>query len=182
MTDMTLLTDAEIAAVAGGLTHPRGYSGRLQTEHQLIAVLCLGPACHQGVERVLRLAGARPTRSPRRNDVVHFDLNPANILHEHRRLVGIVDWNVPFHGASQGDCGFDLATLLFYTYENDATRDELWQAAVATSGIEWTVVYLAHLVLRQVEWTARHRPRSDEERRFIGIAMTVLDDCEQLVA
>jgi hypothetical protein len=30
-------------------------------------------------------------------------------------ITGIVDWNVPFPAAMQGDRGFDIATLVFYS-------------------------------------------------------------------
>jgi hypothetical protein len=56
-----------------------------------------------------------------------------------------VDWNVPFAGAGQGDRGFDVATLLVYTYDVDHTRDHLWQTACTISGVEWVAVYLCHL-------------------------------------
>jgi len=100
------------------------------------------------------------------------------VLHEHGQLSGIVDWNVPFAGASQGDRGFDVATLLFYFYDNARTREHLWAHASAISGPRWVAVYLAHLALRQVEWSVRHHPGSPSERRFTETAALVLDDCE----
>jgi tRNA A-37 threonylcarbamoyl transferase component Bud32 len=118
----------------------------------------------------------------RTSDIVHFDLCPANVLHERGRLTGIVDWNVPFDGAAQGDRGFDVATVLFYTYDNRATRDRLWARASAISGERWTAVYLAHLVLRQVEWSVRHHPDSHADRHFRHIAMLVLNDCETVTS
>lgn len=130
------------------------------------------------LERLQSIARRNITASVRSDDVVHFDMNPANVLHSERRLSGIVDWNVPFSGAAQGDRGFDMATLLFYTYDLASTRDVLWRAALAISGMSWTAVYLCHLCLRQVEWSRRHRPASDEEARFLGVARSVLDDCE----
>jgi aminoglycoside phosphotransferase (APT) family kinase protein len=129
------------------------------------------------LRRLVELARRHATGTPRTTDVLHFDLNPANILHEDGRLTGVVDWTVPFAGAAQGDRGFDVATLLFYTYELDATRHLLWSRAAGISGVGWVVVYLCHLVLRQVEWTVRHRPGSAEESRFLAIAERVLDDC-----
>ena len=129
-----------------------------------------------------RLIGstARNRSAPvRLTDIVHFDLNPANILHVDGRLAGVVDWNVPFADAAQGDRGFDVATLLFYSYDLDSTRELLWDAAVGISGLPWTVTYLCHLALRQVEWTVRHRPNTGEERRFLRLAHQVLDDCER---
>jgi len=133
------------------------------------------------LDRVVDI-GCEFGRGPvRTTDIVHFDLSPANVLHEGGHLTGVVDWNVPFVGASQGDRGFDVATLLFYGYDNTRTRDRLWAHASAISGARWVAVYLAHLALRQVEWSVRHHPGSFGERRFSEIAMLVLDHCEQLV-
>ena len=112
-------------------------------------------------------------------DVVHFDMNPANILQDGGRLSGVVDWNIPFDGAGQGDRGFDVATLLFYTYDIEQTREALWERALEVSGLAWTTVYLCHLSLRQVEWSRRHSPGSTDEARFTAIAEAVLDDCEE---
>ncbi|MGD0706413.1 MAG: phosphotransferase [Trebonia sp.] len=120
--------------------------------------------------------GAPP--APRTRDVVHFDLNPANILHAGGRLSGVVDWNIPFDGAGQGDRGFDIATLLFYTYDIEQTRDGLWERALQLSGLGWTTVYLCHLSLRQVEWSRRHGPGSPDDARFTAIAEAVLEDCQ----
>jgi thiamine kinase-like enzyme len=131
------------------------------------------------LDRLIGVAARNRSAPVRQTDVVHFDLSPANILHVDGRLAGVVDWNVPFADAMQGDRGFDVATLLFYGYEFDATRGLLWDAAVRISGASWTAIYLCHLVLRQVEWTVRHRPDSAEERRFLHIARRVLDHCER---
>ena len=125
------------------------------------------------LDRLQALAAAGASGPVRSGDVLHFDLNPANILHVDGRLTGIVDWS----GVAQGDRGFDVATLLFYAYDVDAVRDELWSRATAISGRPWTTVYLCHLVLRQVEWLRRHRPGSPEDARFTALATRVLDDC-----
>jgi hypothetical protein len=90
----------------------------------------------------------------------------------------VVDWNIPFDGAAQGDRGFDVATLLFYTYDVGQTREALWRRALELSGLSWTTVYLCHLSLRQVEWSRRHSPGSAHDARFTAIAEAVLDDCE----
>jgi aminoglycoside phosphotransferase (APT) family kinase protein len=129
------------------------------------------------LDRLQGIAAAGATGPVRRTDVVHFDLNPANILHVDGRLTGVVDWNIPFTGAAQGDRGFDVATLLFYAYDLDTVRAQLWERAVAISGRPWTTVYLCHLVLRQVEWLRRHDPGSPEDERFTALATRVLDDC-----
>jgi aminoglycoside phosphotransferase (APT) family kinase protein len=130
------------------------------------------------LDRIVRIEGETDRGPVRTGDIVHFDLNPANVLHDNGCVTGVIDWNVPFSGAAQGDRGFDIATLLFYVYDNDTARQELWERSIAISGKGWTAVYLAHLALRQVEWTVRHRPGSAEEHRFLDIARRVLDDCE----
>jgi aminoglycoside phosphotransferase (APT) family kinase protein len=84
------------------------------------------------LERLQAIARSAASGPVRRTDVVHFDLNPANVLHEDGRLTSVVDWNVPFTGAAQGDRAFDVATLLFYAYDVDAVRAQLWDRAVAT--------------------------------------------------
>lgn len=85
------------------------------------------------------------------NDVVHFDFSLANILADSGQISGVIDWE----GACAGDRGFDLATLLFYTYDQAETRATLWRAAVELSGPAAMRVYLAHMILRQVEWSIR---------------------------
>jgi hypothetical protein len=105
-------------------------------------------------------------------------MNPANILHTGARLSGVVDWNIPFDGTGQGDRGFDIATLLFYTYDLERTREALWDRALQLSGLAWTTVYLCHLSLRQLEWSRRHGPGSADEARFMAVAGPVLRHCE----
>ncbi len=56
----------------------------------------------------------------------------------------MVDWNIPFDGAGQGDRGFNIATLLFCSYDIEQTREMLWERALRASGLAWTTVYLCH--------------------------------------
>src|SRR5581483_9479334 len=62
----------------------------------------------------------------RKNDIVHFDYNPANILVHNQEVSGIIDWD----GGCAGDAAFDLATLLFYIYDDVALRERLWRYAL----------------------------------------------------
>jgi aminoglycoside phosphotransferase (APT) family kinase protein len=179
-----LLTAVELQAGAGDLAEPPWPRWLLSTIETGGDGYCLHETMRQAegtallLERLQELARRNCYGPARRDDVVHFDMNPANILHDGRRLSGIVDWNIPFNGACQGDRGFDVATLLFYSYDLPATRETLWEHAVRISGIAWTTVYLCHLSLRQVEWVRRHYPGTAAEARFTGIAWTILDDCE----
>src|SRR5216683_383817 len=85
-------------------------------------------------------------------DIVHWDFNQGNVLCARNRITGVVDWE----GACAGDRGFDLATFLFYSYEDRAVRDALWREALDCSGRGALAVYLAHMIVRQVDWSMRH--------------------------
>ena len=179
-----LLAAVELQANAGKLAEPPWPRWLLTTIEAGGDGYCLHETMRRAggtarlLERLQGLAGRNCDGPVRSGDVVHFDMNPANIVHDGGRLSGIVDWNMPFDGACQGDRGFDVATLLFYSYDVPATRETLWEHAIRISGIGWTTVYLCHLSLRQVEWARRHYPGTAAETRFTGIAWTILDECE----
>jgi Ser/Thr protein kinase RdoA (MazF antagonist) len=179
-----LLTAVELQRDAGDLARPPWPGWLLDTidaggdGYCLHATMRQAPRTAALLGRLQALARRNRRDQARTGDVVHFDLNPANILHTGGRLSGVVDWNIPFDGAGQGDRGFDIATLLFYTYDIEQTREELWQRALQLSGLAWTTVYLCHLSLRQVEWSRRHAPGSPGDARFTAIAEAVLEDCE----
>jgi aminoglycoside phosphotransferase (APT) family kinase protein len=179
-----LLAAIELQADAGDLAQPPWPAWLLDTietggdGHCLHATMRQDPRTAALLQRLQALARRNWWDDARTRDVMHFDMNPANILHAGGRLSGVVDWNIPFDGAGQGDRGFDVATLLFYTYDLERTREALWGRALELSGLAWTTVYLCHLSLRQVEWSRRHSPDSADDARFMAIAEAVLDDCE----
>ncbi len=86
------------------------------------------------------------------NDIVHFDFNPVNILADDGRISGVVDWD----GAMPGDRTFDVVTLLFYARRNNDVRRTLWRYLTDTSTSGAVSLYLAHLIVRQVDWSIRH--------------------------
>jgi aminoglycoside phosphotransferase (APT) family kinase protein len=180
----SLLTAIELQRDAGDLAHPPWPAWLLDTietggdGYCLHATMRQAPRTAALLRRLQTLARRNRRDEARTRDVVHFDMNPANILHAGGRLSGVVDWNIPFDGAGQGDRGFDIATLLFYTYDIEQTREALWERALQLSGLAWTTVYLGHLSLRQVEWSRRHSPGSTDDARFMAIAEAALHDCE----
>lgn len=180
----SLLTAIELQRDAGDLAEPPWPAWLLDTieiggdGYCLHATMRRAPRTAALLRRLQTLARRNLPGEARTRDVVHFDMNPANILHAGGRLTGVVDWNIPFDGAGQGDLGFDIATLLFYTYDIDQTREVLWERALELSGLAWTTVYLCHLSLRQVEWSRRHSPGSEDDARFMTIAEALLHDCE----
>ena len=94
------------------------------------------------------------------NDIVHFDFQPSNVLIHHQEISGVVDWEA----TCAGDAAFDLATLLFYIYDNVALREQLWRYALERSSLSVLSVYLAHLILRQVDWSLRHHDQTTSNR------------------
>jgi hypothetical protein len=82
-------------------------------------------------------------------DLVHFDLHLENVLVDDGRVAGVVDWA----GARIGDVRFDLVTLGFdLTYRGLDVRPVLERLGPPPAP------YVAHLALRYVDWTIRHRP------------------------
>jgi hypothetical protein len=107
------------------------------------------------------------------NEVVHFDFQAANFLIQQDTLSGIVDWE----GARAGDSAFDLATLLFYSYDHAALRSLLWEYILARRPIQVISVYLAHLILRQVDWSLRHHEET-VRAHYIARGQALLADIE----
>jgi hypothetical protein len=85
-------------------------------------------------------------------DVVHWDFNPGNVLGDGNRITGVIDWD----GVCAGDRGFDLATFLFYAYDDREVREPLLREVLDCSGHGALAVYLAHMIVRQVDWSIRH--------------------------
>jgi hypothetical protein len=104
------------------------------------------------------------------NDIVHFDFNPANILFNGDPVTGVVDWD----GTCSGDCSFDLATLLFYCYDHPAYRGRLVSEIVDRSGHGALRLYLAHMILRQIDWTIRHHDEGTV-RHYLRRSKSILD-------
>ena len=91
-----------------------------------------------------------------RRDVVHWDYTLDNVLAERDRVTGIVDWG----GTRSGDRLFDLATLVYY---GRGETPEVERYVVDRIGEEGLAVYLAHLAVRQSDWSLRHHGRDGDE-------------------
>jgi hypothetical protein len=101
---------------------------------------------------VARYADAIETR----DDVVHWDFTLANVLVEGDSVTGVVDWS----GTRSGDRLFDLATLVYYGREE---TDDLRRYVVQRIGEQGLSVYLAHMAVRQCDWSLRHHGRRADE-------------------
>ena len=65
-----------------------------------------------------------------------------------KAITGVLDWD----GVRVGDAAFDLATPLFYAYDKQPALGERGLARTTPGAF---AVYLAHLILRQVDWSLR---------------------------
>jgi Ser/Thr protein kinase RdoA (MazF antagonist) len=125
---------------------------------------------------VLRRIGDRCGPAiPDGQDFVHYDFTPANLLSDGAAITGVIDINPP---VLAGDRAFDLATLLFYHYDHDDIRDVLRARLLNMAAPETACAYLAHMVLRQVDWSLRHHPRAAATRRHLRLARAITADID----
>jgi hypothetical protein len=103
------------------------------------------------LDSLQRIVTANAHECPQRNDIVHFDFHTNNVLMENERISGVIDWE----GSRSGDCAFDLATMLFYTWRFEEFRDRLWRALLERTARGAITVYLAHMIVRQLDWSMR---------------------------
>jgi Ser/Thr protein kinase RdoA (MazF antagonist) len=124
--------------------------------------------------RTLRQIGDRCAAAiPDGGDYVHFDFTPANLLSDGRSITGVIDLNPP---ALAGDRAFDVATLLFYGYDHEELRRPLSARLHELTSTGAARAYLAHMVLRQVEWSLRHYPGAPVTRHHLRLAGLVMSD------
>jgi len=110
---------------------------------------------------------------PDGEDFVHYDFTPANLLSDGAAITGVIDINPP---VLAGDRAFDLATLLFYHYDHDDIRGVLHGRLLELAGPRAASAYLAHMVLRQVDWSLRHHPSATATRRHLRLAKAITAD------
>jgi aminoglycoside phosphotransferase (APT) family kinase protein len=86
---------------------------------------------------------------PASRDIVHMDYTLANVLVDGDTISGVIDWG----GTRSGDRLFDLATLVYYAR---GEAQEIERYVVERIGREGLSVYLAHMAIRQSDWSLRH--------------------------
>jgi Ser/Thr protein kinase RdoA (MazF antagonist) len=112
---------------------------------------------------------------PAGNDFVHYDFTLANLLTDGATITGVIDINPP---VLAGGRAFDLATLLFYLYDHDAIRDLLRARLLELAGPQAVRAYLAHMMLRQVDWSLRHHPTAPATQRHLALARLITADID----
>jgi hypothetical protein len=131
------------------------------------------------LEALRRVADSCCDAVPAAADFVHYDFSPANVLGSDRpdgpAITGVIDVNPP---VLAGDRAFDLATLLFYCYDHDEVRRLLRARLVELAGPAVARAYLAHMVLRQADWSLRFYPDAESTRHLLQLARRVTADID----
>jgi len=127
------------------------------------------------LDEIRRLGDASvPKRIPA-TDAVHWDFSVPNLLRQRDTISGVFDWE----GCRKGDRGFDLVTLAFYSLERPSTARRLLDHAHSISGARAVAFYLAHMVLRQLDWSIRHDDQV-EIQRYLKIARRAMETVRDL--
>jgi len=116
---------------------------------------------------------------PAGRDFVHYDFSPGNLLSDGTAITGVIDINPP---VLAGDRAFDLATLLFYLYDHEPVRARLLDRLLSLAGGQVAAAYLAHMVLRQVDWSLRFYPEATATPRQLRLAGLVAADLDGIAA
>jgi hypothetical protein len=152
--------------VTGTLTH--GGDG-----YCLHSTLAARPGLRDLLRIVRSIGDSCGPAIPAGRDFVHFDFTPANLLTDGTAVTGVIDVNPPL---LTGDRAFDLATLLFYRYDHDDMRHVLGTRLLELSSWHVARAYLAHMVLRQVDWSVRHHRQAKATQHHLELARLVVAD------
>jgi fructosamine-3-kinase len=131
------------------------------------------PRGAQVLERVQAIARASARVEMRTGDAVHFDFHHGNILVGDAGVAAVIDWE----GCRSGDRAFDLATLLYYSYPDRALHEALWERADAIASRDAMALFLAHLIVRQTEWSIRLETEEAADR-YLRLADRILADLD----
>ena len=153
-----LITTTLLAGGDGYCLHST-MAARPDTRELLAAVRRIGASCGSAI--------------PPGVDFTHFDFHFLNLLSDGTTITGVVDINPP---PLAGDRAFDLATLVFYVYDHDELRRRILDRLFGLAGRQAARAYLAHMVLRQVEWSVRHYPSAPATQRHLHLARLILAD------
>jgi hypothetical protein len=106
-------------------------------------------------------------------DAVHVDFHHRNVLVADGEVSAVIDWE----GCRSGDSVFDLMTLAFgLTVAEVPTRarDRVEEEVRRRTTPEARQAYAAHMALRQVDWSIRHRTPADVDH-WLNVASEKLD-------
>lgn len=108
--------------------------------------------------------------------VVHRDFHHRNVLWQGDEVGAVIDWE----GVGVGDPAFDLVTLAFglsVATGPPQARELPWRAAERSRSPHVLQAYAAHMALRQVDWSIRHRTPEDVAH-WLRVGSAALDRFE----
>jgi len=108
------------------------------------------------------------------HDIIHFDLHPGNLLQVDGRLTAVVDMDY----ARRGDATFDLTTLAVASLGvtcDPGVRIRIFDEGVEALPAPKRGVYLANLLLRNLDWSIR-KSRLDEIEFWLAETERLLPD------
>jgi hypothetical protein len=116
-----------------------------------------------------RIEGVGATTTPSAlpvTGVVHYDLHVGNLLVDDGTLVAVIDWE----GASLGDPRFDLVCFAQHLEGRgwSPLAVPAWRVLQATVAPHVLRAYVAHVVLRLVDWQIRHQPSDVTNQLAVG--------------
>ncbi len=98
--------------------------------------------------------GEEPDTMPD-GDAVHTDFHHRNVLRANGDIRAVIDWE----GSRGGDRLFDLVTLAFTlpaARSPAGAAARVWRRVEAAGARPVIEAYVAHMALRQVDWSIRH--------------------------
>jgi hypothetical protein len=121
---------------------------------------------------VIQQAGEDVEQLPS-GDAVHIDFHHRNVLVSESEVSAVIDWE----GCRPGDAAFDLVTLAFGLSVAEVSaqaRETVWQEVRRRTVPTVRRAYAAHMALRQVDWSIRHRTPADVDH-WLRVASEFLD-------
>ncbi len=127
------------------------------------------------LERVESIGERLDPRSVPGGDVVHTDMHHLNVLQDGGTVRAVIDWE----GSRGGDRVFDLVTLAFDVADADAAtdrEDRVWRIVEGSRPAATMEAYVAHMALRQVDWSIRHHAPAVVDR-WLDVGERLLVRC-----
>jgi len=135
------------------------------------------PGLRDLLPAIRRIGASCGPAIPAGGDFVHYDFTLSNLLSDGQVITGVIDLNPPMLA---GDRAFDLATLLYYLYDCAELAGPLAARLFALAGQAAARAYLAHMALRQADWSLRFYPDAAATRRHVRLARLVMADIAPL--
>ena len=169
--ELLRLNDAQAGLGTGDPREWPGLIGRTLTSggngYCVHATLVANPGTRDLLAAIRRTGDRFGADIPPGRDFCHYDFSPLNLLSDGGSITAVIDINPV---VLAGDRAFDLATMLFYGYDHDGIREVLRRRLLDLAEPGVACAYLAHMALRQVDWSLRYHPGAPGTQRHLRLA------------